>query len=234
MRAIICALFIMFPTIASAAPFIDHNQACADWTDVAIREYATYKTKYNSTFYFGPSQENVEVAAAKARGWTAESIASLKDLIAEAQNGKWQTLDSFSRYIHDRCLSNWRATTTQAQREAEVSTISSQRAADQANGERIQEKIRHDSACRQYQMMARQIFAYKNNGYSYDEASRKAAEAAYGPGGIALQFSEQNADAYMMLAAAIYFEPQKYGKTDNEIIQKALDLCMAGKLLDAS
>jgi hypothetical protein len=57
---------------------------------------------------------------------------------------------------------------------------------------------------------------------------------AYGPDGQLLRYSEENANYFMMLAAAVYFARDKYGTNDQTFMARAFDGCMRGQLLDAS
>lgn len=92
----------------------------------------------------------------------------------------------------------------------------------------------HVTACVHYKAVAAQIIVVKNSGASYEYAANWAADKAYGPHGEAYRNSEDNAHAYMMLAAAVYFARDKYGTGDAVFVQQAYDRCLRGELLDAS
>jgi hypothetical protein len=78
-----------------------------------------------------------------------------------------------------------------------------------------------------------ELIALQRTGASYKRAAEVAASKAYGPGGQVLH-SEENADYFMMLAAAVYFERDKYGTNDQTFMARAVNGCMHGELLDAS
>jgi|GEM_PF-3956561 len=230
----VALLFFWTTCPASAQKPISHPTICREWGNVAMGVFARYHTKYRNIFALLASQARNEEAEARSLGWPEENIRHLLDIVSNAQSGKWNDVEKFGEDEFNECIQRWKASTTPEQREAENKAVKAYNAEVIANDEKIKANIARTTVCREYQSVAVQLIALQRSGTSYQRAAEIAASKAYGPGGQAFIHSEENADYFMMLAAAVYFARDKYGASDQTFIARAFEGCMRGELLDAS
>jgi hypothetical protein len=236
-RCVILAVTLLLATLdgpPARAEFIDHEAGCRQWQQIAIRIYAQYEAKYKTIWFAMRSQAHDEEAQARALGWNEDYIKHLLMIVSNAQSGRWTTLDQFANDEYSTCMTNWQAISTPEERAAEAKEIARRKTVAATAQEATMERERRVSTCTQYESVAWHLIGLQHSGASYKSAAEWAASAAYGPSGQVLRFSEENANAFIALAAAVYFARDKYGQNDQVFAQRALDGCVRGELLDAS
>lgn len=232
---LLVAFFFISPTYpASAQKPISHPTICREWGNVAMGVYARYQTKYKTVFALLASQARDEEADARSKGWPEANVNHLLEIVSNAQSGRWSDVQKFGEDEFNDCIQRWKATTTPEQRAAEDKAVEGYNAGVIANNEKIEANAARTATCQQYQSVAIELITLQRTGASYKRAAEVAASKAYGPGGEVLRYSEENADYFMMLAAAVYFARDKYGTNDQTFMARAFEGCMRGALLDAS
>ncbi|UVO35839.1 hypothetical protein KUL72_31700 [Bradyrhizobium arachidis] len=180
------------------------------------------------------SQARDEAADARSKGWPEANVEHLLEIVSNAQSGRWSDVEKFSEDEFNDCIQRWKKTTTPEQRAAEDKAVAIYNAGVIANNEKIETNAAHTAACQQYQSVAIEIIGLQRAGVSYKRAAEVAASRAYGPDGQVLRNSEENANYFVMLVAAVYFARDKYGTSDQTFMARAFQGCMQGELLDAS
>jgi hypothetical protein len=213
---------------------ISHPTICREWGNVAMGVYARYQTKYRTVFALLASQARDEEADAHSKGWSETNVRLLLEIVSNAQSGRWSNVEKFGEDEFNDCIQRWKATTTPEQRAAEGKAVEAYNAGVIANKEKFEANVARTATCQQYQSVAIELITLQRTGVSYKRAAEVAASKAYGPGGQVLRHSEENADYFMMLAAAVYFARDKYGMNDQTFMARAFNGCMRGELLDAS
>lgn len=233
-RVISAALFTALAgTWAARAEFIDHVAACRQWGQISLGVFARIKTQYDPSPARGASQEKGEEDQARAAGWNDENIRHLRIIVAEAKSGRWTTLEDFSKHTVDDCEAAWKSSSTAEQRATEATEVQRRtaQARDTANEGVV--KAQRVTLCSQYMGVASQLIAIQHSGQSYQNAANWASAQAYGTAGQVFRYSQENADAFIALAAAVYFARDKYGSDDRLFVRRSFDDCVAGQLMDA-
>lgn len=232
-------MLVAFFSILATCPAIaqkpiSHPTICREWGNVAMGVYARYQTKYKTVFALLASQAHDEEADARSKGWPEANVKHLLEVVSNAQSSRWSDVQKFGEDEFNDCIQRWKATTTPEQRAAEDKAVEAYNAAVIANNEKIEATAARTAACHQYQSVATELISLQRTGASYKRAAEVAASKAYGPGGEVLRYSEENANYFMMLAAAVYFARDKYGANDQTFMARAFEDCIRGELLDAS
>jgi hypothetical protein len=231
---IIAAFVTLMASAPAGAQVTSHPTICRNWGNLAMGVYARYQTKYKTVFALLTSQAHDEEADARRQGWTEENIKHLLMIVSNAQSGQWNDVNKFGEDEFNGCIAQWNASSTPEQRAAEDKAVARHNAEVTAASEKNMAQVSRTQTCQQYQRVAIDIMTLHRTGASYQRAAEVAASKAYGPGGQVLRYSEENADYFMMLAAAVYFARDKYGTDDQTFMARAFDGCMRGEFLNAS
>lgn len=233
-RSVVTALagfaFAAIGAHQARAQFIDHEGGCRQWERIAHQIYANYQTKYKSLWSLGRSQAADVEAEARAKDWNEDYIKHLLLIVSDAASGEFASMEQIGLHVFSRCMATWRLNSTAEQRAAEAKEVHRRRSEAIATEEKRLADGKRAMACSEYQGMAWQIIALQRSGMTYQQAANWAAGKAYGPDGQVLRFSEANGNAYMALAAAVYFARVKYGKSDQAFARRAYEGCMRGEL----
>jgi hypothetical protein len=235
-RAMAYTILVLIAAIApqARAQFIDHQGGCRQWEQIGQRIYADYHTKYKTILSLGRSQASDLEADARARGWNEDYINHLLMIASDVASGQFNNMEQLGTHVFNRCIAAWQAMSTPEQRTAEAREADKRRAEKIMAEEKRLADGRRAMTCSEYQGMAWQLIGMQRSGMTYQQAGNWAASKAYGPGGQAHRFSEDNANSFMALAAAVYFARDKYGESDQAFATRAFEGCMRGELLDAS
>jgi hypothetical protein len=227
-------LIIVTATVPAKAQVTSHPTICRNWGNLAMGVYARYQTKYKTVFALLASQARDEEADARRQGWTEDNIKHLLVIVSNAQSGRWNDVGKFGEDEFNDCIAQWRAISTPEERAAEDKAVARHNAEVTASQETATAQAARTQTCQQYQRVAIDIITLHRTGASYQRAAEVAASKAYGPGGQMLRYSEENANYFMMLAAAVYFARDKYGTDDQAFMARAFEGCMRGEFLNAS
>jgi hypothetical protein len=231
---LIAAFILATVAFPAKAQVTSHPTICRNWGNLAMGVYARYQTKYKTVFALLASQARDEGADARSKGWSEENIKHLLMIVSNAQSGQWNDVNKFGEDEFNDCIAQWKASSTPEERAAEDIAVARHNAEITAANEKNMAQVARTQTCQQYQRVAIDIITLHRTGASYQHAAEVAASKAYGPGGQVLRYSEENADYFMMLAAAVYFARDKYGTNDQTFMARAFDGCMRGEFLNAS
>jgi hypothetical protein len=231
---LISALILAAAAFPAKAQVTSHPTICRNWGNLAMGVYARYQTKYKTVFALLASQARDEEADARSKGWSEENIRHLLKIVSNAQSGQWNDLNKFGEDEFNDCIAQWKAISTPEERAVEDKAVARYNAEVTATNEKNMAHVARTLTCQQYQHVAIDIIALQHTGASYQRAAEVAASKAYGPGGQVLRYSEENADYFMMLAAAVYFARGKYGTNDQAFMARAFEGCVRGEFLNAS